>query len=313
VVFEGHLPSREVKKDHLLRHIEAQSSLKWSAGASSRTAYLVPCLCSVMSSLQATDRRILEEFLGMSSGYVFNFSDYTFGAFVSEAVGVDIHSERYTGEGRSKAKKLRAFWKLESDQTVGKLLLALIDYVVSLDFEPTPKTKALADQCRQIAKRLLASRPSLTPLKEQAKVLNAKHLAEQIQRMESSIESDPSLAIGTAKELIETCCKTILAERGKALAGTPDVPTLTKATLKELKLVPEGIPDEARGADVIKRLLSNLGTIGNALAELRGLYGTGHGKHGTVTGLHARHAKLAVGAAATLATFLFETHKETQL
>jgi len=51
--------------------------------------------------------------------------------------------------------------------------------------------------------------------------------------------------------------------------------------MKELRLIPEGIPDSARGSDVIKRLLSNLGTIGNGLAELRGLYGTGHGKHGT--------------------------------
>jgi hypothetical protein len=62
---------------------------------------------------------------------------------------------------------------------------------------------------------------------------------------------------------------------------------------------------------VIKRLLSNLGTIGNGLAELRGLYGTGHGKHGRSASLSARHAKLAVGAASTLAVFLFETHKET--
>ena len=156
-------------------------------------------------------------------------------------------------------------------------------------------------------------RPSLEPLKEHAKVLNANHLAEQIRRMEASVETDPSLAIGTAKELIETCCKTILAERGKPVVGTPDVSTLTKETLKELKLVPEGVPDASRGADVIKRLLSNLGTIGNGLAELRGLYGTGHGKHGSTTGLGVRHAKLAVGAAATLVVFLFKTHKETKL
>ncbi len=265
-----------------------------------------------MSSLQATDRHSLEAFLGMSSGYVLNFSDYTFGEFVSENTGLEIHSQRYTNEGTSKAKKLRAFWKLESDHIVGKLLLALIDHGVALDLAPTPQAKALADRCRQIATRLLAAAPSLTPLKEQAKVLNAKHLAEQIRRMESSIEADPSLAIGTAKELIETCCKTILAERGKPVVGTPDVSTLTKDTLRELKLVPEGIPDAARGANVIKRLLSNLGTIGNGLAELRGLYGTGHGKHGTATGLGARHAKLAVGAATTLAIFLFETHKETE-
>lgn len=154
--------------------------------------------------------------------------------------------------------------------------------------------------------------PSLASIKDTAAVFDAKHMADQIRRMESAVESDPSLAIGTAKELIETCCKTILAERGKPVSGTPDVSTLTKETLKELKLVPEGIHEAARGADVIKRLLSNLGTIGNGLAELRGLYGTGHGKHGHATGLGARHAKLAVGAAATLAVFLFETHKETK-
>lgn len=98
---------------------------------------------------------------------------------------------------------------------------------------------------------------------------------------------------------------------GKPMAGTPDIPALTKETLKELKLVPEGIPDSARGSDITKRLLQNLGTIGNNLAELRGPYGTEHGKHGKTEGLTARHAKLAVGAASTLATFLFDTHKET--
>ena len=118
--------------------------------------------------------------------------------------------------------------------------------------------------------------------------------------------------IGTAKELIETCCKTILAARGKDLPGTPDIPTLTKVTCKELNLVPEGVPKAARGADVIKRLLSNLSTVGHGLAELRGLYGTGHGRHGSTSGLTARHARLAVGAASTLAVFPFETHEATK-
>jgi len=58
--------------------------------------------------------------------------------------------------------------------------------------------------------------------------------------------------------------------------------------------------------------LSNLSTVGHGLAELRGLYGTGHGQHGTTAGLAPRHAKLAVGAAATLAMFLFETHEQTK-
>ncbi len=153
--------------------------------------------------------------------------------------------------------------------------------------------------------------PLVSTIKETAATFDAKHLREQIRRIETAIESDPSLAIGTAKELIETCCKTILSERGLPVSGSPEISTLTKDTLKALKLVPEGINEAARGADVIKRLLSNLGTIGNGLAELRGLYGTGHGQHGKSGGLRPRHARLAAGAAITLATFLFETHTDS--
>lgn len=265
-----------------------------------------------MSSLTMRDKRVLEDFLGMGSGYVLNFSDRTFADFVHEAVDIEIHADEYTIHGASKAKKLRAFWDIESDYIVGRLLNALIDYAKETAHETTEEDKKKAELCRTIASRLLAGGPSLEDLKQKAQALNANHLAEQIRRMKDSVETDPSLAIGTAKELIETCCKTILAERGQEISGTPDIPTLTKATLKELNLVPEGIPNSARGADVIRRILSNLSTVGHGLAELRGLYGTGHGQHGSSTGLTTRHAKLAVGAASTLAVFLFETHEQTK-
>jgi hypothetical protein len=155
----------------------------------------------------------------------------------------------------------------------------------------------------------MAGKIDLGYLKKATACFDAKHLAEQIHRIERSIDSDPALAIGSAKELIETCCKTILAERGKPVSGTPDIPTLTKHTLRELKLVPEGVHEATRGVDVLRRLLQSLGTIGNNLAELRGLYGTGHGKHGEFEGLLPHHARLAVGCAATLVTFLFDAHK----
>ena len=51
-----------------------------------------------------------------------------------------------------------------------------------------------------------------------------------------------------------------------------------------------------------------MGSISNQLAELRNLFGTGHGKLTHHVGLEKRHAKLAVSAAATLALFLFESH-----
>ena len=265
-----------------------------------------------MSSLRVREKQLLEDFLGMRSGWVLEFSDRTFGEFCKEAIGIDIHSDKYIISGKSKAKKLRAFWETESDYVVGRLLIAMVDYVEETTREFSEDEGELAERCRAIGVRLLAGGPSLSDLKRRARVLDAEHLAEQIRRIEDSVEKDPSLAIGTAKELIETCCKTILAARGKEIAGKPDIPTLTKATMKELNLVPEGIPNTARGADVIRRLLSNLATVGHGLAELRGLYGTGHGQHGSASGLTARHARLAAGAASTLTVFLFETHEATK-
>ena len=58
-----------------------------------------------MSSLKMADRQILEKHFGMASGYVLNFSDRTFGEFIFEAVGREIHDVKYTPGGTSKAPR----------------------------------------------------------------------------------------------------------------------------------------------------------------------------------------------------------------
>jgi len=137
------------------------------------------------------------------------------------------------------------------------------------------------------------------------------YVSNQITRMETSVDSVPELAIGTAKELVETCCRTILEARGKKIPENSKilVTDLVKAAREELQLTPDDIPSESKAADTIKRLLSNFATIAQGVAELRNSYGTGHGKSAGTKGLQSRHAKLAVGAATTLAIFLFETHQ----
>jgi AbiJ-like protein/abortive infection Abi-like protein len=151
--------------------------------------------------------------------------------------------------------------------------------------------------------------PGVAAAREVLSGTDATYVAQQITRMESSVVNDPDLAIGTAKELVETCCKTILTERGVTMPKSADLPQLVKLTSKELQLTPDDIPGQAKAADTIKRLLSNLATITQGIAELRNQYGTGHGKSSKAKGLTSRHAKLAVGAASTLAVFLSETHK----
>ncbi|CCQ74233.1 hypothetical protein [Magnetospira sp. QH-2] len=85
-----------------------------------------------MSSLKFAEKRHLEDFLGMGSGYVLNFSDRTFQEFVFDAVNVDIYGGDYDGNGSSKAKHLRCFWEKEEDERTGRLLKALVEYGLEL-------------------------------------------------------------------------------------------------------------------------------------------------------------------------------------
>ena len=249
----------------------------------------------------------MEALFGMKSGYVLGYSDRTFGDLIGEITGIDIHAEKYCSKGTSKANKFRVFWEEEPDAIVGRVLLEIMRECKE---DPRPEDLQLIEECEAITNRLLAGTPNLSDLAELATRFDSDHLQQQITRMEDAVESDPALAIGTAKELIETCCKTILEQRGETFGKDPDISELTKATFRQLKLTRDDIPDTVEGAESIKRVLSNLGSISNEIARLRNLYGTGHGKVADAPGLSPRHAKLAVGSAAALVRFLFESHTE---
>ena len=137
------------------------------------------------------------------------------------------------------------------------------------------------------------------------------HLGEHIQRIERAIDDDPGQAIGSAKELAETVAKTILNKRNVPFTSSSDLLELGKLVFKALKQLPDDVPEKAKGAEVIKRMLSNLGSVVQGIAEVRGLYGTGHGKDGKAKGLAPRHARLVVGTAAALAYYWVETERET--
>lgn len=226
-----------------------------------------------MSSLSSLDKRKLEDLLGMKSGYVISsnaLSNRTFAEFFQERLSLDIYSGKYSGKGDSKANHLRSFWELEPDKRVGEALAGLLElwvYENPLPWDGT--TSALFQECETIVARLKSAPddPGLHQIKNMAVAFDAKHLAEQIRRMEKSVEDDPPLALGTAKELLETCCRTILRERGKPVAGSPDMPALLKVAMKELNLVPESVPAHAKGGDIIKRLLSNLGSICQCMVQ----------------------------------------------
>ena len=79
-----------------------------------------------MSTLTPSEKRIFEDLFGMESGYVLSFSHSRFQEFILDVANLDILSEKYEQFGTSKAKRLRAFWRIEDNKTVAKVLAELL-------------------------------------------------------------------------------------------------------------------------------------------------------------------------------------------
>ncbi len=111
-----------------------------------------------MSSLQFSERNLLEKILGMRTGYVSDFSDRTFQEFVLEKTGIDILTPEYEENGTSKANRLRTFLKKESDATVIALIEPLINYAYTektgFDREIHARDEILFIEARKIVQRL---------------------------------------------------------------------------------------------------------------------------------------------------------------
>ena len=60
---------------------------------------------------------------------------------------------------------------------------------------------------------------------------SSEYMSQQIELMVSMQSTSPTNAIGLAKELIESCCKTILDELGLAWDKNDDVPISRMSTM----------------------------------------------------------------------------------
>lgn len=258
-----------------------------------------------MSTLTFKEESIIERALGMSTGYVLEFDNREFARFFND-FDVNIYSEKYEDRGTSKANHLRVFLEKEDDLLVGKVLEALLKIIEN---DNTSPDNLSVEQIDTICKRLVATRSINTDdIHAHAKTLNDQNLSNQIIRINNSIDQDPCLAIGAAKELIETCCKSILRHLKIVTDDKPNITKLTKTTLQHLNLLPEQHSGKKK-YDNIKNTLQSLSSIVHNVDEIRAEYGTGHGSDATSPRLQSRHAKLVAGSAITLVNFLYDTYK----
>jgi hypothetical protein len=132
---------------------------------------------------------------------------------------------------------------------------------------------------------------------------------QHLDRIAANIEQDPPAAIGSCKEMVESVCKFILLDYGVEFSERDTLLDLYKKAAKELKLSRESVPGSAKGSEAAHRVLQNLATAVQSLAELRNELGLGHGRT-RPSPAFARHARLAFNAARAVVEFMLETWHE---
>lgn len=148
-----------------------------------------------------------------------------------------------------------------------------------------------------------------TQIKDIEDKFDSAYISSQIQIMNETIEIAPNIAIGKAKELLETCCKTILNEQQIHYSPEIDLTQLMKKACESIGLSAKKA-DSSESGKIAAKILGNLGAISQGMAELRNLFGDGHGKGRDFRTLPPRYANLAVGASVATVKFMWDTYIE---
>lgn len=248
-----------------------------------------------------------------------DFSTADFDSFTMQHCGVPLCSHY----GLSKGKSLISFTEESEESLVQKLLFALLEhYEIYFQYEYDreydkgnsyykqydSEMAALYKRCREYRDREQAKE---SPFDSQIEYIRSKftsdYMYDEIDLLLQMRTSNPTEAIGKAKELVESCCKTILEHYDITPEKKWDVGRLSKETARVLDIDGDKIAGEDDESRIVKKILGSLQGLVGGLSEFRNNYGSGHGKGDSFTPLPARHAKLATGSAITLVEYYWET------
>jgi len=111
-----------------------------------------------MADMSPSDKLILESIFSMDGGYVLNFNDNSFQRFFKDVVNINIDEKKYYKYGTSKANRLRTFWEIESNETVGKVIEEMLKYYAAIKatdrYVSEPFNKLHYDQSLDVSFRL---------------------------------------------------------------------------------------------------------------------------------------------------------------
>jgi len=204
-----------------------------------------------MAELNFAEQQKLEAVLNMGSGYVLSFSDYTFREFVAGSTGKDIYDDAgtYSFNGQSKAKRLRAFWKVESNHVVGKLTRDMLELCSNAH-------PGLVEECHRIVERLMAGAPvpELGAITPQTAERDLELLANQVK---ASINANqPETALDRLHTFVVNYVRRRCDQRGIAYDRDKPLHSLFGEYRKSLEA--DGHVESEMGRRILRSVISTL-------------------------------------------------------
>lgn len=152
--------------------------------------------------------------------------------------------------------------------------------------------------------------PAATQVAQQPDLTDSPVLRQHLSRIDRDLVGDPSAAIASCKELIESQCKIVLTDLGIEYARGDDLPGLFAKVAGALHINADSVPDSSRGSEAMKKAMRSLSTLVTSIAEARNSIGAGHGA-GSLSPATPKHARLVFNATVAASQFIADTWHET--
>lgn len=140
------------------------------------------------------------------------------------------------------------------------------------------------------------------------------HIGQHVRTIEQAVLEHPALVFDLARTLIETVCRTILAERSIAYSEDDGLPKLFRTASAHVPFLPPTASDETTVRKGLDQTLSGLSTAIQGICELRNQCGfASHGSEKPRPTMESVQALMAAGAADTIVGFLYRVHRQDRM
>jgi hypothetical protein len=207
-----------------------------------------------VSDLNRGEKYRFEKLLGMGTGYVLNFSNRTFDEFVSDSTGRNVYDSHYDRGSGSKANRLRAFWEVEGNSMVAKLMGDILEYGGGNSLFTDKEN--LLEACRGIVARLKLDSP-VAELDALTAISDERDFDKVAKAVKDSIEkNEPESALDRLHTFVIKYVRTLCTQHGITVTREKPLHSLFGDYVKRLR--DGGHVESEMGVRILKSSISTL-------------------------------------------------------